>query len=407
MHIEPLMQFLLALVVIITAAKSSGYLSSRLGQPAVLGEILAGLILGPTVLNMLHWPIFSSPHVSESIGFLAQMGVLFLMFIAGLEVDFSSMLKAGRPAFFAGTLGVIVPMGFGAFLALLFGHTNQQMFFIGLLLAPTSVSISAQTLMDLGILRSRMGIALLSAAIVDDTLVILILSLLVALAAEAAGVGAVAIILLKMAAFLGVAGLFGIYIIPKLLPRIERLPISEGVIASVIVITLLYAWGAEVLGSMAAITGAFLAGMMFGRTPFRQQIESGLHTIAYSWLVPIFFVSIGLEANARHLGLKGIPFALLLILAAVLSKVIGSGGGVWLGGFTKRESLGVGVGMAARGEVVLIVAAVGLNMGMIKDELFASVVLMVLATTLLTPILLKWIFSSPTSRPEPVQTVEL
>ena len=113
MHIDPLMQFLLALIVIITIAKSSGYLSARLGQPAVLGEILAGLVLGPTVLNMLHWPIFSSPYVGESIGFLAQMGVLFLMFIAGLEVDFSSMLKAGRPAFFAGTLGVIVPIGFG------------------------------------------------------------------------------------------------------------------------------------------------------------------------------------------------------------------------------------------------------------------------------------------------------
>ena len=404
---DPLMQFLLALPIIVIAAKVSGYLSTRLGQPAVLGELLVGLILGPTVLDMLHWPVFGDEHLGETLSHLAHLGVLFLMFIAGLEVDLKAMVHTGRPAALAGIMGVVAPVALGVAAALPFGFDLQQSFVIGLVLAATSVSISAQTLMELGVLHSRVGVALLGAAVVDDVLVILLLSLFVALAGGGGGGVVVLWVLLKMAAFLGLAIWLGARIIPRLSSLVNRLPISEGVMALVIVVTLLYAWAAEALGGMAAITGAFLAGLLFARTPLRHHIEARMHTLAYSWLVPVFFVSIGLEANARALGLEGLPFALLIVVVAVLSKVVGAGIGAWLGGFSNGEALRLGVGMISRGEVGLIVATVGLDAGLIGEGVFASVLLMVLATTLLTPIMLRALYPKTAGQAQPAEVPEV
>lgn len=390
---DPLMQFLLILSIIILAAKGAGYLSSRLGQPTVLGEILAGLILGPTALNILGWPIFSDPHLGETIRLLAHLGVLFLMFIVGLEVDLGSMRRAGRPSVLTGIMGAITPLVLGAAVALLFGFDLQQSFFIGLMLAATSVSISAQTLMELGVLRSRVGVTLLGAVIVDDILVILFLSLFTVMAGDAGGGPAVVIVvLLRMAAFLILATWFGMNIIPGLVSRVDRFPISQGVMALVIVGILLYAWTSEVLGGMAGFIGAFLAGLFFSRTTLKHAIETGVNTLAYSWLVPIFFVSIGLGTDVRALGLDQLPFALAILAVAILSKVLGGGlGSIW-GGLTKSEALRVGVGMSARGEVLLIVATVGLSSGIIENSVFASMVLVVLTTTLLTPTMLRILY---------------
>ncbi len=401
---DPLLQFLLVLAIIVIAAKGSGYLSTRLGQPAVLGELFVGLILGPTVLDMLHWPVFGDEHLGETLGYLAHLGVLFLMFIAGLEVDIEGMTHAGRPAVLAGVAGVIAPVALGMATALPFGFDLQRSLFVGLVLSATSVSISAQTLMELGVLRSRVGVALLGAAVVDDVLVILLLSLFVALiGGGGGGIVAVLWVLLQMAVFLGLALGLGAWVIPRLGSLVDRLPISEGVMALTIVVTLLYAWAAEIVGGMAAITGAFLAGLFFARTPLRPHIEARMHTLAYSWLVPVFFVSIGLEANARALGLGGLPFALLIIVVAVLSKVLGCGLGARLGGFSNGEALRLGVGMASRGEVGLIVASVGLSAGLIGEEIFAGAVLMVLATTLLTPIMLRALYPEAAGPPEPTE----
>jgi Kef-type K+ transport system membrane component KefB len=403
---DPVLQFMLALAIIVVAAKGSGYLSTRLGQPAVLGELLVGLILGPTVLDMLHWPVFGGGHLGETINHLAHLGVLFLMFIAGLEVDLEAMVRAGRPAVLAGITGALTPVILGMVIALPFGFDLQGGLFIGLVLAATSVSISAQTLMELDVLRSRVGMALLGAAVVDDVLVILLLSLFLALMAGEGGGIAILWVLARMAAFLGLATWLGARIIPGLGSLVDRLPISEGVMALAIAVTLLYAWAAEALGGVAAITGAFMAGLLFGRTALRPHIEAGMHTLAYSWLVPVFFVSIGLEANVRALGLGGLPFALLIVVVAAVSKVLGCGLGARLGGFSNGEALRLGVGMTSRGEVGLIVASVGLDAGLIGEEVFASIVLMVLATTLLTPIVLRALYPRAVTRPEPVEAFE-
>ncbi len=173
--------------------------------------------------------------------------------------------------------------------------------------------------------------------------------------------------------------------------------------ALVIVVILLYAWAAEALGGVAAITGAFLAGLLFTRTPLRPHIETRMQTLAHSGLVPVFFVSIGLQVNAQALGLGGLPFALLIVGIAIVSKIVGGGIGARLGGFSNGEALRLGVGMTSRGEVGLIVAAVGLGAGLIGEDVFASVVFMVIATTLLTPIMLRVLYPKTIDQMKPVK----
>jgi Kef-type K+ transport system membrane component KefB len=391
----PFLQLAFAVAVIITAAKAGGWLAVRLRQPAVLGELLVGVLLGPSLLDLLHWPVLANsvdPHLlTEAIYELAELGVICLMFLAGLEVDVREMRRTGRVSTLAGIIGVIVPLALGALVVLPFGYHGQAAFFVGMILTATSVSISAQTLLELGVLRSREGIALLGAAVVDDVLVILLLSLFVAVAASGAGGGAIVLVFVRMLLYLGLA-IAAALLLPRLADWVDGQPISEGLAALVLVVTLAYAWTAEVGGGLAAITGAFIAGIGFGRSHLRATIGRSMHTITYGFLVPIFFVSIGLKTNVRLLTQAGLLLALVLVIVAVVSKVLGGGLGARLGSFTNRESLRVGVGMISRGEVGLIVASVGVSAGLIQTELFSIVTLIVLVTTLVTPPLLRQVF---------------
>jgi len=349
------------------------------------------------VFNLLNWSVLVNEHdphlLTETVFQLAELGVVCLMFLAGLEIDPREMRRAGRVATLAGVSGVIVPLVLGWLVALPFGYLGQAAIFVGIILTATSVSISAQTLLELGKLRSREGLALLGAAVVDDVLVILLLSVFTAMVGGGADPGAILTILLKMLAYLSVTTLLGFFVLPRLAEWVHGQPISEGLAALVLVTALLFAWSAEVVGGLAAITGAFIAGVGFGRSRLRDEIERDMHTIAYAFLVPIFFVSIGLKTNARLLIGPDTWFALALVLVAVASKVLGCGLGARLGGFNNAESLRVGVGMISRGEVGLIVATVGVDAGLIKTELFSVVTVIVLVTTLITPLLLRLTFT--------------
>ena len=398
------LNFILALSIIIVVAKASGYISVRLGQPSVLGELIAGIILGPTVLNMLHgWPIFQEDaHLGEMITFLAEIGVILLMMLAGLELELHDLARSGKVAAMSGTIGVIFPLVMGIGLALLFGSSMDSAVFIGLTLSATSVSISAQTLLELKALRTRVGLAMLGAAVFDDILVILALSLAVILVAgSGGGLGSIIITLLRMVGYLGVGTALGIYVLPRLAHWVERMPISQGLIAFSLVICLLYAWAAEIFGGMATITGAFLLGLFMARLPFRDRIESGLVTLAYGFFVPIFFVNIGLEANMRAISGNAWWFALLLTAVAVISKILGCGLGGKLAGFSNWESFQLGVGMVSRGEVGLIVASFAIAQGLINQEVFSIVVFMVIVATLLTPPMLRAAFAyAPNNKSE-------
>lgn len=396
------LQLALALVILISAAKLGGYISLRLGQPSVLGELIAGLILGPSVLDLLHHTPFTSQHLDETIALLAEMGVLLLMFLAGLELHIQDLAKSGKVAALAGTLGVIFPVVMGFGLGRLFAMDNLPALFVGLVLAATSVSISAQTLMELRVLRSRVGIGLLGAAVFDDVLVILGLSVILALTADGGGgLASVSLLILRMALFVAAAALIGVLLLPRLARRVDRLPISQGLMAFTLVTLLLYSWAAEALGGMAAITGAFLAGLFFSRSPLRDRIQSSVSVIAYGLFVPIFFVSVGLVADTHKMAGQAIWLVLAMIAVAIVSKVMGAGLGARLAGFSNLEALQLGAGMMSRGEVGLIVATLGVNQGLLSPEVFSGVVGVVIVTTLLTPPALRSLFARPTA---PVQS---
>lgn len=509
------LQILLLLCIIIAAAKIAGSLFVKWGQPGVLGEILVGLILGPTLLNLPAWGLFAdqasyekdlhglylaakdkqiTAYVNESttenhgekqekgsivvkpsenqnselvniakgheerlsavlhnasvhgglialIKELAAIGVIFLMFIAGMETNLREMKKVGLVALFAAVGGVILPFFSGAALGIWMGHYNvYESIFIGAILTATSVSISAQTLIELKALKSKEGTTILGAAVIDDVLGIIILSLVIAF--KPRGIGAashgialpdiisngignvmgmeessiaivkVVFLVLFMIGFFIAAWLIGMKYLEKWTEKVSKWPTAEALTAFAIFVCLFYSWSAEWAGSVAAITGAYLAGLLFAQTKFKQEIEQRFSIITYSIFVPIFFVSIGLDADARSLFApivalfngKGIPgvenlgigifwLTIAIVSAAIVTKIIGCYFGALIKGFSNLSALKVGVGMISRGEVGLIVASVGLSAGIITKDIFTIMVLMVLITTLVTPILLKIVFS--------------
>jgi len=355
------------------------------------------------VLNVLGWPLFaapepgslhSAPDLLAIVRDLAGVGVILLMFVAGLETDLAEMRRVGKVAFWAAFGGVALPMAGGIAIALLFGlPLYWEAIFIGTVLTATSVSISAQTLMELGALRSREGATILGAAVIDDVMGIIVLSFVVAFARASSGgtdVGAVALVVVKMAAYFVIAIAAGRLITP-LLRWVSRLPVTQAALSGALVIVFVYAWAAEYGGGVAAITGAYVAGVLIGQTPFKQQIDAGVHPLTYSIFVPLFFIGIGLQANGRELG-ESVAFTAALVAVAIAAKALGCGIFSRVFGFSTAESIRVGVGMISRGEVGLIVAGYGLANGLIGQPVFSASVIMVLVTTMVTPPLLRWTF---------------
>lgn len=396
-----ILDFLLLLALIVAAAKAGGWLSLRAGQPAVLGELLAGVVLGPSVLDLLGRGPFAGEAQSAGVFLLANLGVVLLMFVAGLETDLEQMRRVGKVAVAAGMAGVAAPLLLGLAVTLPFGFDLTRSLFMGIVLTATSVSITVQTLIELGQLNSKEGVTLLGAAVVDDVIALIVLSVFLALtaggggpAAEGGGAGGglgLAAVVGRMALYFAAALLLGRLVRP-LLARAAGGPVSEGLLAATLLLVLLYAWAAEAGGGVAAITGAYLAGVLVAQAGFRHEVEQRLRAFIYALLVPVFFVSIGLQTNARALTPADVPLALAVVAAAIAGKVVGCGGGARLAGFTGREALRIGVGMISRGEVGLIIASIGLATGLLEARGFAIMVIMVLATTVVTPPLLRAVF---------------
>jgi Kef-type K+ transport system membrane component KefB len=350
-----------------------------------------------------------SESLTEAIHQLGELGVLLLMFIAGLELHFNELTRSTRVSILAGSLGVVLPVGAGWGLALLFGVQGEAALFFGLTLGATSVSISAQTLMELKVLRSRVGLGLLGAAVFDDVLVILLLSGFLAVADGNSSLLGFLLILGRMLLFLVLSVAFGLLVLPRLARLAARLAISQSVLSLAVIVMLVYGVAAEVLGGMAAITGAFVAGLMFARSHEKERMEAGVHALAYGLFVPIFFVSIGLSVDLHEMDASSLWLTLAVILVAVAAKWLGSGLGARLGGFSWREAWQLGAGMISRGEVGLIVASVGIPRGLTTQGEFSAIVGMVLVSTIVTPPLLRFLFklSDPAKgNPEPAREEE-
>jgi len=401
---NPIIPLMFALGVILLASRAGGAIARRLNQPRVLGQLIVGVILGPTVLDMLHWGILQGVDLQGTVKEFAELGVLLLMFNIGLEVHLSELAKVGKVALFAGFLGVIAPVVLTGLLVIPAGYGWQPALFAGVTLAATSVSISAQVLLELGYLRTKEGNALLATALIDDVLAILAVSLTLVIASPATSSGGEAgqliLIVAQMAGYIIVAFLLAWFVLPRLMEWIHtrsELSQSYGIPIFALSAALLFGWSAEAIGGVAAITGAFIAGVGLSKLSNRNMkhdIEQTMSHLAYVFLVPIFFVDVGLETDLSTFPLESLPLMLALFVMAVISKVAGAGLGARMGGFTTIEALRVGVCMISRGEVGLIIISIGLTNGLLdaSSPLYASLFMVILLTTVLTPPMVRWIF---------------
>lgn len=387
-----MMHLLIELVIILAFVKIAGAISVKLGQPAVFGQLLIGLLLGPAVFGILE--------PNEAISFSAELGVILMMFLVGLETDINEMKKVGMPAVMGGFGGVIGSFVFGFIAAYyIFSFDFFISLFIGVLLTATSVSISAQTLVELGHIQSKEGRTILGAAIVDDILGIILLSVVLGLHGGGHGghgSGEMNIFLLigKMVLFFVGSIVLGQKILPRLLKYLHLNGNKYTVTSTALIVCLFYSWLAEWFGGVATITGAYVAGVCFTKSEFVHDIEHNIAMIANAFFIPIFFVNVGLQAQKFPINGQFIYYSLLIVIIAIISKIGGSGLGALCCRFNLLESLRVGIGMVSRGEVALIMCSIGLSMGIMTQEVFSLMIVMTIATTLITPLLLKISFSN-------------
>ena len=378
-HLDP--RFLLALAAALVAAKLLGELSERLGQPAVLGELLAGVLLGPSVLGLVP--------LSGGIFLLAEIGVILLLFEVGLETDLQELVRVGGPALTVALLGMVLPFLGGLLLTRALGHSTLTAIFVGAALTATSIGITARVLSELRVLGTREGQIVLGAAVVDDVMGLVLLAVVSQVAGgeklelgAAAGAAGLAIGFLVLALALGIP-------LGHRLVRVVGQANVRGVLVAVsVALALILAFAADTAGS-APIVGAFAAGLVLARTNRRHDIDTALKPIV-DIFAPVFFVYVGAQVDVRFLN----PFnpenraALLLALGLTVVGFLGKFAAGW-GAWGKVRRAFIGSGMVPRGEVGLIFASIGRSTGALPERVFVAVVLTVFATTFLAPPLLK------------------
>jgi Kef-type K+ transport system membrane component KefB len=379
---------LLAMVVMLASAKIMAEFFERLSQPAVVGEILAGVIIGPSVLG---W-VFPS----DLISILAEVGVIFLLFNVGLETKPQSIFRVGRRALVVGVLGVVLPFVAGYFVALLWHASSVEAMFIGAALVATSVGITARVLSTMGLLDLQTTRIILGAAVIDDVLGLIILSIVSAVSAGSFDVWGLARTATGAVLFTLFMAIVGSRVMTRLAPWVEKLHLSKPFFNVGLILCLGLSFAAIYIG-VAAIIGAFLAGMMLAEATEENQKMHDLTTGVSEFLVTFFLVNIGMQLNLAIFGDISVLFlAIVVTILAILTKFIGCGLGAV--GMSKRERAQVGVGMIPRGEVGIVVAQIGLGLAVISERFFASVLFMAIATTLIAPPMIKFFFSKQTSK---------
>ncbi|MFC1888081.1 cation:proton antiporter [Candidatus Cloacimonadota bacterium] len=372
---------LLKLALIIVLSKILGAVSRKLKQPPVIGMLLLGIVLGPTVFHLIE--------PCEIILWIGKIGVLFLLFEAGMETDIKKIKRESGQAIMPAAGGIILPFMLG-FLFSYFVHGSIiTSLVMGVIFTATSVSVSVMTLMDIGKLNSLEGRCIVNAAIIDDIVGIMLLTVIFGFSVDSgSGSGNIFIPFIKIILFFLIVIVTGMFFIRPLFQNLKKLLMDNAVISLTIAILLVYAWFAEVAG-LAAITGAYFAGLFIGQTDYKNKIHEGVTIIGKSFFVDVFFVGIGLEFNLFDLNADPI-YLLVFVVLAVLGKFIGSGLGSRLTGFDSVRSFRIGSGMIPRGEVALIVANMALEKNIISSEILSATIIMVIVSALFTPVLLKF-----------------
>lgn len=375
-------EFFFQIALILLSTKLAGDLSVRLGQPSVLGKLIVGIVIGPAILGWIE--------NSELLTQLSNVGVILLMFMAGLETDLEE-LNANRNSSLAVALGgILLPFVGGYVSGLVMGMEQGNAVFLGLLLCATSVSISVQTLRDLGKMKTRESTTMLGAAVFDDILVVILL----AFAMSFLGTDDVnlTMVILKKVVFFASIILIGWKGVPAIMRWLSPLRVSESIVSAALIICFSFAYFGELLG-IAGIIGAFAAGIAISQTNYKHEVEKKVEPIAYAMFVPVFFVSIGMNITFDGIG-NQIWFILALTVIAVLTKLIGCGLGARMTGFDAKSSAIIGAGMVSRGEVALIIAGTGLSSGLLAQDYFTAIVIVVILTTMITPPMLKYTFGA-------------
>lgn len=399
--------YLLDLAIILLCTKFLGLLTKRVQMPQVVGALLAGLLLGPAGLGILSETSF--------IHEVAEIGVIVLMFCAGMETDIKELKASGKASFVIALFGVLVPLAGGYFCAFFFNRQEMiasdasasiflQNIFIGVILTATSVSITVETLKELGKLKTRSGNAILGAAIIDDILGIIALTIVTSMADSSVNI---VMVLLKVLAFFVFAIVVGILFYKGYKKWVDgaKKELHRHTIVA-FVFCLLMSYVAEAVFGVADITGAFIAGLIISNVERSEYLQTKFDTVSYMLLSPVFFASIGLRVVLPKMNAAIVWFAVVFTITAIVTKIIGCGLGAKLCGYQNDQAKRIGIGMISRGEVALIVASKGSTLGLLGSEFLGPVIIVVVITTIITPILLKVVFCSGEKTIEPVKAEE-
>jgi Kef-type K+ transport system membrane component KefB len=381
--------YLIDIALILLTTKVFGMITKRLQMPQVVGALIAGLVMGPAMLNIIH--------STEFLSQVSELGVIVMMFTAGLGTSLNDLKQTGKAGFLVALCGVIVPLIGGTILSLFFNTSTDpnafmQNVFIGVVLTATSVSITVEALKEMGKLNTVVGNTILAAALIDDVLGLIALTIVTSIGGSADA--NLLVVLLKIVAFFVLVVVVGIvvkkamdwYIANVHSTDLQRYPIFA------FILCLILSFCAEEFFGVADITGAFAAGLIISTTSKAKYIELKFAPLSYLLLTPIFFASIGLKVELPEMNATIVIFSILLVVVAVLTKWIGCGLGAKLCGLKGHQCEQIGVGMVCRGEVALIVADKGAALGLMPEVFFGPVIIMVVATTILTPILLKFAY---------------
>ncbi|MBR2783941.1 MAG: cation:proton antiporter [Firmicutes bacterium] len=392
--------YILWLAVILLSTKALGLLTEKAHQPQVVGALLAGVILGPSCFNVME--------ATDFIMQTAQIGVLMLMFLAGLDTDIRQLKQTGPTAMFIALLGVLVPLLLCGGAYLLFFHETMDFtgvmrgLYVGTVFAATSVSITVETLTEMGKLNTKVGATILGAALIDDILGIIILSVIDSVSNSGGGVGSTLLFILLFFVFALVVGLLMIRLF-RLITR--RHAHSRRLAVWALAFCFIMSWSAEAIFGVADITGAYFAGLILcNLSQGRKFIAKKMAVASYIFFSPVFFASVGLRTDLHMISGDILALTLILLFGALLSKLVGCGSAARITGLSARDSLSVSIGMMSRGEVGLMVAQKGVACGMIDEKVFPAVILVVVVSCLVTPVLLKLSMARPTPGTEVIPT---
>lgn len=377
------------LAIILFFAKVFGILARKCKAPQVVGQIIAGLLIGPCVLGWVGQTDF--------IAQMAEIGVIILMFAVGLETDLKELIKTGPVAFLIACCGVAVPLILGTLLYMGFygvapwgSEDFYKAVFIGTIMTATSVSITVASLQELGKIKSKVGTTIVSAAIIDDVIGIIVLTFVIGFKNPTSNPG---IVILKTIAFFAIA-IIGGFIIYKIFLKLDnRYPHTRRIPIVSLAFCFALAYIAEKYFGIADITGAYIAGIVLCNLSDNEYIEQKIDVSSYMIFGPIFFASIGLKTSFNDMNSKLFAFCICFVIVALLAKVIGCGLTSKICRYSTSDSLKIGVGMMTRGEVALIVAQKGLDAGLLTADYFTAVILLILVSSIATPVILKFLYS--------------